>query len=178
MTPVVPSLTLRSGAKMPALGLGTWKIAAGDTTAAVLSALRCGYRLLDCAPVYGNQPQVGAAIQQALDEGTLRSRDELFVTSKLMTQTLDPTDFEAAVRTSLAELGVDYLDLALLQWPVAGGDLIIQNVWARIPCAAEDGCAAIALWLDDVIACHGRRDLEPLAALAVAVEDVCLREDS
>ena len=98
MTPVVPSLTLRSGAKMPALGLGTWKIAAGDTTAAVLSALRCGYRLLDCAPVYGNQPQVGAAIQQALDEGTLRSRDELFVTSKLMTQTLEPTDFEAAVR--------------------------------------------------------------------------------
>ena len=134
MTPVVPSLTLRGGAKMPALGLGTWKIAAGDTTAAVLSALRCGYRLLDCAPVYGNQPQVGAAIQQALDEGTLRSRDELFVTSKLMTQTLEPTDFEAAVRTSLAELGVDYLDLALLQWPAP----------QRAP-IAEQGCAMEAL---------------------------------
>ena len=140
MTPVVPSLTLRGGAKMPALGLGTWKIAAGDTTAAVLSALRCGYRLLDCAPVYGNQPQVGAAIQQALDEGTLRSRDELFVTSKLMTQTLEPTDFEAAVRTSLAELGVDYLDLALLQWPAPQRAPIAEQ-WCAMEALVDAGLA-------------------------------------
>ena len=140
MTPVVPSLTLRSGAKMPALGLGTWKIAAGETTAAVLSALRIGYRLLDCAPVYGNQPQVGAAIQQALDEGTLRSRDELFVTSKLMTQTLEPTDFEAAVRTSLAELGVDYLDLALLQWPAPQRAPIAEQ-WCAMEALVDAGLA-------------------------------------
>ncbi|ACO69110.1 predicted protein [Micromonas commoda] len=125
---------------MPALGLGTWKIAAGDTTAAVLSALRCGYRLLDCAPVYGNQPQVGAAIQQALDEGTLRSRDELFVTSKLMTQTLEPTDFEAAVRTSLAELGVDYLDLALLQWPAPQRAPIAEQ-WCAMEALVDAGLA-------------------------------------
>ena len=137
-TATVPTLTLVSGAQMPAIGLGTWKIAPDDTKAAVLSALQCGYRHIDCAPVYGNQSQVGTAIKQALDDETLGSRTELFVTSKLMTQTLDPEDFKASVETSLAELGLDYLDLLMLQWPAPQQSPIAEQ-WCAMEALVDAG---------------------------------------
>jgi diketogulonate reductase-like aldo/keto reductase len=83
----------------------------------VESALTAGYRHVDCAPVYLNQPQVGAALTAALTAG-LCTRDELFITSKLMTYDLSPDGFAEAVKQSLTELGVEYLDLLLLQWPL------------------------------------------------------------
>eukprot|EP00740_Mantoniella_antarctica_P021982 CAMPEP_0198697260 /NCGR_PEP_ID=MMETSP1468-20131203/320075_1 /TAXON_ID=1461545 /ORGANISM="Mantoniella sp, Strain CCMP1436" /LENGTH=104 /DNA_ID=CAMNT_0044453875 /DNA_START=36 /DNA_END=346 /DNA_ORIENTATION=+ len=97
--------TLHSGACMPAIGLGTWKVPAELTQTTVASALRVGYRHLDCAPVYGNQAQVGAALTAALSTG-MCTRDELFIASKLMTYQLAPDAFADAVKQSLWELGV------------------------------------------------------------------------
>jgi len=108
------SLTLNNGAKMPLLGLGTWKSKPGQVEAAVEHALRKGYRHLDCAACYGNEAEVGSGI---VASGVARS--EIFITSKLWNTKHHPEDVEAACRKTLADLGVDYLDLYLIHWPVA-----------------------------------------------------------
>jgi len=108
------SLTLNNGMKMPILGLGTWKSKPGQVEAAVEHALRKGYRHLDCAAIYGNEAEVGAAI---VASGVARS--EIFITSKLWNTKHHPDDVEAACRKTLADLGVDYLDLYLMHSPVA-----------------------------------------------------------
>jgi len=108
------SLTLNNGMKMPILGLGTWKSKPGQVEAAVEHALRKGYRHLDCAAIYGNEAEVGAAI---VASGVARS--EIFITSKLWNTKHHPDDVEAACRQTLADLGVDYLDLYLIHSPVA-----------------------------------------------------------
>jgi len=108
------SLTLNNGMKMPILGLGTWKSKPGQVEAAVEHALRKGYRHLDCAAIYGNEAEVGAAI---VASGVARS--EIFITSKLWNTKHHPDDVEAACRQTLADLGVDYLDLYLMHSPVA-----------------------------------------------------------
>jgi len=108
------SLTLNNGMKMPILGLGTWKSKPGQVEAAVELALRKGYRHLDCASIYGNEAEVGAAI---VASGVARS--EIFITSKLWNTKHHPDDVEAACRKTLADLGVAYLDLYLIHSPVA-----------------------------------------------------------
>lgn len=112
VTPVTPVLKLNSGVEMPALGLGVFQSPPEETTAAVGTALRDGYRLIDTAAAYGNEEQVG--------EGLRRSgvdRDEVFVTTKLW---LSDYGYDSALRafdTSLAKLGLEYLDLYLLHQP-------------------------------------------------------------
>ena len=139
--PRTATLTLRSGARMPVVGLGTWKMPAEETTAAVASALRLGYRHVDCAPVYRNQREVGAAIAAALEDGTLASRDELFVTTKLMPHDLPPDAFESAVRASIAELRCgNHVDLVLLQWPAPHLASIAEQ-WAAMEALVDAGLA-------------------------------------
>ena len=80
----VPTRRLESGAVMPAIGMGTFgsdRYGAGEVAAAVSGAIRAGYRLIDCASVYGNEAEVGAVLQEAIDGGV--PRDELFVMSKV-----------------------------------------------------------------------------------------------
>jgi len=108
------SLTLNNGMKIPLLGLGTWKSKPGQVGAAVEHALRKGYRHIDCAAIYGNEAEVGAGI---VASGVPRS--EIFITSKLWNTKHHPEDVEAACRKTLADLGVDYLDLYLIHSPVA-----------------------------------------------------------
>jgi diketogulonate reductase-like aldo/keto reductase len=108
---------LSTGAEIPLVGLGTWQAPPGQVKAAVLAALRRGYRHLDCASVYGNEAEVGAAVAQALREGVCARRD-LFVTGKLWNDSHAPEGVERACRASLARLGLDYLDLYLIHWPV------------------------------------------------------------
>lgn len=107
------SVTLNDGAKIPQVGLGVWQ-AGGKTKAAVLAALAAGYRHVDTAAVYGNEPQVGAAIAES---GIPRA--EIFVTTKLWNK---DQGYDAALRAfdaSLARLKLEYLDLYLIHWPVA-----------------------------------------------------------
>lgn len=109
---------LNTGAAIPLVGLGTWQAAPGEVKKAVLSALRGGYRHVDCASVYNNEAEVGEALKEALQAGVVK-RDELFVTSKLWNDAHAPEQVEGACRASLARLGLDYLDLYLIHWPVA-----------------------------------------------------------
>jgi len=107
-------ITLSDGAKIPVLGLGVWQAGAGkETRKAVSAALESGYRLIDTAKLYGNERDVGAAVRES---GI--PRDEIFVTTKLWNS---DQGFESALRAfegSRRELGLEYVDLYLVHWPV------------------------------------------------------------
>lgn len=109
---------LANGDRMPLLGLGTWKAAPGEVGAAVSTALELGYRHLDCAAIYGNEAEIGEALRRAFDAGTV-SRDDLWVTSKLWCNRHREEEVEVGLRTTLEALGLEYLDLYLVHWPVA-----------------------------------------------------------
>lgn len=112
------SLTLRTGDTMPALGLGTWKIPRDVCADTVHAAIAAGYRHLDCACDYGNEVEVGEGIARAISEG-LVSRDDLWVTSKLWNTYHRPEHVEPAIRRSLADLGLERLDLYLIHFPIS-----------------------------------------------------------
>ncbi|MEL7537067.1 MAG: aldo/keto reductase [Pseudomonadota bacterium] len=103
---------------MPAVGFGLWKIDRSDTADMVTAALTAGYRHLDSACDYGNEVEAGDGIRKALQNGVL-SRDELWVTSKLWNTYHRPEHVEPALRRTLADLGLDYLDLYLIHFPIA-----------------------------------------------------------
>lgn len=103
---------------MPQVGFGLWKVAPEDCKATVLEAIRAGYRHFDCAADYGNEAEVGAGFAAAFEKG-LVTRDELWVTSKLWNTFHAPEHVEMAARKSLADLGLDYLDLYLIHFPIA-----------------------------------------------------------
>ncbi len=112
------AVSLTSGASLPSIGLGLWKIPKDDAAAAVVEAIRAGYRHLDSACDYGNEAEVGAGIAQAIDEG-LCTRDELWITSKLWNTYHASADVPQALQRTLDDLGVDYLDLYLIHFPIA-----------------------------------------------------------
>jgi len=107
-------ITLNDGRTIPVLGLGVWQAAPGrETRQAVAYALEIGYRLIDTARMYGNEKDVGAAVQQS---GI--PREEIFITTKLWN---DEHGYEAALRAfekSRQALGLDFVDLYLIHWPV------------------------------------------------------------
>lgn len=111
-------ITLPTGAKMPTVGLGTWKIPKERTTTLVQEALTKGYRALDCACDYGNEAEVGAAIDDAITTGMLQ-RSELFITSKLWNTYHRREHVRPALERTLSDLRVDYLDLYLIHFPIS-----------------------------------------------------------
>lgn len=115
------TLTLNNGLKMPLLGLGTWESKPGEVKAAVKSAiLEAGYMHIDCARVYGNEPEVGEAFAELFSgEKPQAKREEIFVTSKLWNSDHDPKVVEETCRKTLADLKLEYLDLYLIHWGVA-----------------------------------------------------------
>ncbi len=110
------TLPLNSGARIPQVGLGVWQSPSGNATRkAVLSAFEFGYRHVDTARAYDNEADVGAAVRSS---GI--PREQIFVTTKLWN---DDQGYDQALRAfdaSLKRLGLDYVDLYLLHWPVAG----------------------------------------------------------
>jgi diketogulonate reductase-like aldo/keto reductase len=114
----IPTKTLYTGAKIPAIGLGTFgsdKYSASEVAAMIPVAADLGYRHFDCAAVYGNEADIGQALQGVVSGGVPRS--ELWVTSKLWNDKHDPKDVSAAFEKSLRDLQLDYLDLYLIHWP-------------------------------------------------------------
>ncbi|KAG0248871.1 NAD(P)H-dependent D-xylose reductase (XR) [Actinomortierella ambigua] len=112
------SLTLASGSKMPLLGMGVWKVPKNAAADTVYNAIKAGYRLLDCAADYGNEVEVGQGIRQAISEG-LVTRADLFVTSKLWNTYHAKEHVPQACRRTLDDLGLDYVDLYLIHFPIA-----------------------------------------------------------
>lgn len=107
-------ITLNTGAEMPLVGLGTWLSKPDEVRKAVKYALETGYRHLDCAYVYRNEDEVGQGIRES---GVPRS--EIFVTSKLWNTHHRKEYVKSAVKASLEALGLEYLDLYLIHWPVS-----------------------------------------------------------
>jgi 2,5-diketo-D-gluconate reductase A len=149
----VPTVTLPSGAQMPMIGFGTWKLHNRHARDAVLDALSAGYRHIDTATMYGNEDEVGDAIRASgLD------RSDLFITTKVR-----PSDAgrEASVlRASLRKLGLDYLDLWLQHWPSRSGTNL--SMWRELLAAQASGYARdvgvsnySTVQLDEVIAASG-----------------------
>jgi diketogulonate reductase-like aldo/keto reductase len=101
-----------NGARIPALGLGTFKLTGETCRSLVAEALRLGYRHIDTARMYGNEDAVGAGIAAA---GV--PRDEIFLTTKIWPDDFRPADLTGALDDSLDRLGVDAVDLTLLHWP-------------------------------------------------------------
>ena len=115
---MVPSRTLASGARIPAIGLGTFgsdRYRGEQIAEAVLGAAAVGYRHFDCASVYGNESHVGLALETILSGGV--KREDLWVTSKLWNDMHGDGQAIASCEKSLRDLRLDYLDLFLIHWP-------------------------------------------------------------
>lgn len=102
---------------MPRIGLGTWKTPRTEVISAVTTGIKLGYRHIDCAPVYNNEREVGAALQQVIQGGIVK-REQLWVTSKLWNNGHKAQHVRPALERSLKDLQLDYLDLFLIHWPV------------------------------------------------------------
>lgn len=103
---------------MPPIGFGLWKIAPEDCEATVLEAVKAGYRHFDSAADYGNEAETGEGLAEAIAAG-LTTRDKLWITSKLWNTFHAPEHVEEACRKSLSDLGLEYLDLYLVHFPIA-----------------------------------------------------------
>ncbi len=124
-------LKLNNDVEMPILGLGTWKSDKTQIYSAIRWALKLGYKHFDCASVYGNEEEIGMALKGAMNEDGLK-RDEFFVTSKLWNNMHRKEDVREALEKSLKDLGLEYLDLYLMHWPVA------QKKEAIMPLTKDD----------------------------------------
>ncbi|KAH6914080.1 aldehyde reductase 1 [Coprinopsis sp. MPI-PUGE-AT-0042] len=111
------TIPLSDGTSIPQIGLGTWLSEPNEVENAVEIAVRNGYRHLDLARVYQNQEEVGRALKKVIP--SVVKREELFITSKLWNDSHRPDLVEKALDETLEQLGIEYLDLYLIHWPVS-----------------------------------------------------------
>ncbi|QCD92373.1 alcohol dehydrogenase [Vigna unguiculata] len=134
----IPEVILNSGKKMPLIGLGTASIPLPPhqtLTSILIDAFEVGYRHVDTASVYGSEEPLGNAVEKALELGIVKSRDEVFITSKLWPSDAHPHLVLPALRTSLQKLGLEYVDLYFIHFPVrlkpearGQNDMLKENV--------------------------------------------------
>lgn len=159
----IPTLTLPTGAPIPVLGFGTYKIAPDDTYEAVSRALNIGYRHIDTAQMYGNEAEVGAAI-----ETSEIPRDEIFLTTKVDNSNHEPERAAASIQRSLNDLRTNYVDLLLVHWPLPtlyGGDVTLP--WPALEDAFTGGSAR-AIGLSN----YERKHIEAVRAAATVAPHV------
>ena len=110
--------------EMPAFGLGTWKSSQGEVYEAVRTAIKMGYRHIDCAALYNNEPEIGQAFADAFKDGDVK-REELWITSKLWNNVHKKDAVRPALEQTLKDLQLEYLDLYLIHWPVVLKDDVV-----------------------------------------------------
>lgn len=130
---IQPRLSLNDGNFMPQLGIGVWQVPEAETARVVGDALEIGYRLFDGAAAYQNETGLGVGLRQ-----TEILRDQLFVTSKLWNSDHGHDAALRACEASLDRLGLDYLDLYLIHWPVPAADLYVES-WQALIRLKEEG---------------------------------------
>ncbi len=118
----VPPIILNNGVEMPQLGFGVWQVPDAEAETAVATALEAGYRSIDTAAIYGNEEGTGKAIAAS---GV--AREELFVTTKLWNADQGYDSTLRAFDTSLEKLGLDYVDLYLIHWPLPSKDSYVDT---------------------------------------------------
>ncbi|MGH3545776.1 MAG: aldo/keto reductase [Mycobacteriales bacterium] len=131
----VPTITFTNGVTTPQLGFGTFQTPPDTTADAVMHALEVGYRSIDTAAIYGNEEGVGEAIARSGID-----REDLFITTKLWNSEQGTDSALAAFDASLAKLGLDYVDLYLIHWPVASKDRYVET-WRALEKLATEGRA-------------------------------------
>ncbi|WP_028543715.1 aldo/keto reductase [Paenibacillus taiwanensis] len=128
--------TLYNGVQMPWLGIGVFKVEDGDDLVnAVTTAIQHGYRSIDTAAIYQNETSVGQAINACIQNGAV-TREELFITSKVWNADLGYESTLAAYEASLNRLGLPYLDLYLIHWPVEGK---YKEAWRALETLYKEG---------------------------------------
>jgi 2,5-diketo-D-gluconate reductase A len=140
MPGAVPDVTLNNGVRMPQLGFGVFQVGNDEARAAVATALECGYRSIDTAALYGNEHGVGVAVSAS---GI--PREELFVTTKLWNADQGAGRVLPAFERSIDKLGLDYVDLYLIHWPVPSRDRFVETWEAFQGLYAEGRMRAIGV---------------------------------
>lgn len=136
ITNLQDTTTLYNGVKMPWLGIGVFKVEEGpELVNAVKSAIKNGYRSIDTAAIYNNEEGVGQAIREGIEELNI-PREDLFITSKVWNSDLGYESTIAAYEKSLKKLGLEYLDLYLIHWPVKGK---YKEAWKALETLYKEG---------------------------------------
>lgn len=115
----VPKRKLSNGQEIPCIGMGTFgsdRFTPEQVSGAVAGAIRCGYRLFDCASVYGNEALIGEVFAKAIADGEVK-REELFITSKVWNDQHGKGEVLLACAKSLRDLKLDYVDAYFVHWP-------------------------------------------------------------
>ncbi len=128
--------TLNNGVNMPWFGLGVFKVEDGpELVHAIKTAIRHGYRSIDTASIYGNEAGVGEGIREGMKEAGI-TREDLFITSKVWNADLGYESTILAYEESLKKLGLEYLDLYLIHWPVEGK---YKETWRALETIYNEG---------------------------------------
>ena len=145
-----PTVPLNNGSTIPQLGFGVFQVPPEDTADVVAKAFDVGYRHIDTAAAYGNEVGVGDAVR-----ASGLSRDEVFVTTKLPNEDQGAETGLAAFETSLDKLGMDYVDLYLIHWPLPARDLYVET-WQMMEKLYAEGRAR-AIGVSNFLPQHLRR---------------------
>lgn len=122
---IAPKINLNDGHQIPLVGLGTWK-SGPEVYQAIIDAIEAGYRHIDTSLGYGTEADIGKAVKQLISDGKIK-REELYIVSKLEADGHTRAKVAEGIKKSLANLGMDYLDLYLIHFPV--NDNTIVDTW-------------------------------------------------
>lgn len=164
-----PNITLNNGVSMPQLGYGVWQVPDDEAFTAVGRALEAGYRSVDTAVIYGNEEGTGRALAAS---GV--ARDELFVTTKLWNGDHGHDSALRAFDASLQRLGLEYVDLYLIHWPLPARDMYVETYKALEKIYADGRAKAIGV--SNFQASHLRRLLDE-ATVVPAVNQIEVHPD-